>query len=141
MKEKKYIVDTTVVIEKIVSQLAKKNEIKGKILIPNAAVAELENQANRGLEIGFLGLDELQELRKLKNLSVEFIGDRPTEHQIKLAKSGEIDAYIRDIAKKEGAILITADKVQAESAKAYGVEVKYYNLRIPKACRRLILVC
>ena len=128
----KYVTDTTVLIEKIVSNLVKKKEIKGTILIPHAVIAELENQANRGLEIGFLGLEEIQELRKLKNIKVQFIGERPTEHQIRHAKSGEIDAYIREIAEKEKAILITADKVMAESAKAFGIEVKYYDLRQTK---------
>jgi len=128
----KYVTDTTVLIEKIVSSLVKKKEIKGIILIPHAVIAELENQANRGLEIGFLGLDEIQELRKLKGIKVHFIGERPNEHQIRHAKSGEIDAYIREITLKQNAILITADKVMAESAKAFGIEVKYYDLRQPK---------
>lgn len=128
----KYVTDTTVLIERIVTSLIKKKEIKGTILIPHAVIAELENQANRGLEIGFLGLDEIQELRKLKSIKLEFIGERPTEHQIKHAKSGEIDAYIREIALQEGATLITADKVQSESAKAFGVPVKYFHLRQPK---------
>ena len=128
----KYVTDTTVLIERLVSSLVKKREIKGTILIPHAVIAELEHQANRGLEIGFLGLDEIQELRKLKEIQVEFIGERPTDMQIKHAKSGEIDAYIREIADKEKAILLTCDKVQAESAKAFGIEVKYFELRQPK---------
>lgn len=128
----KYVTDTTVLIERIVSNLIKKKEIKGIILIPHAVIAELENQANRGLEIGFLGLDEIQELRKLKNIKIQFIGERPNEHQIRHAKSGEIDAYIREIAMKQNATLITADKVMAESAKAFGIMVKYYDLRQPK---------
>ena len=46
-----YVVDTSVIIEKIVSKLVKKKEIEGTIIVPNAVVAELEAQANRGLEI------------------------------------------------------------------------------------------
>jgi len=129
----KYVVDTSIVIEKMVSKLIKNKEIKGTIIVPNAVVAELEAQANRGQEIGLLGLEELQELQKLKGkeIDIQFMGHRPNETQIKFAKAGEIDASIRDIAYQEKAILITADFVQAESAKAFGMEVKYYRLRIP----------
>ncbi len=132
--ENKYVPDTSVIIEKAVSKLVAEKKIKGTILIPHAVVSELENQANRGQEIGFLGLEELQNLQKLKNkeIELEFIGDRPTEFQIKMAKSGEIDAYIRHIAHTENAILITADKVQAESGKAFGLEVMYLQLKEPK---------
>ena len=91
---KNYVLDTSVVIEKIVSKMAKKKEIEGNILIPNAVISELEGQANRGQEIGFLGLDEIKEIRTLDNLTIHFIGDRPTSHQIKHAKSGEIDTKL-----------------------------------------------
>ena len=126
-KQERYVVDTTVLIEKLISKFIKSKEIEGVILIPHAVVAELENQANRGQEIGFLGLEESQDIRKLcsKTVSMEFVGDRPTEKQIKFAKSGEIDAYIRELAYQNKAILITADLVQAESGKAFGLEVRY----------------
>lgn len=128
----KYVLDTSVIIEKIASDLIKKKELKGTIIIPHFVIAELENQANRGLEIGFIGLEEIQEIRKIgkKNkVELEFYGQRPTEHQIKFAKSGEIDAAIRAIAVEQKATLITADKVQAESGKAFGIKVKHYELR------------
>lgn len=127
---KKYVVDTSVLIEKLVTKLIDKKEIDGTILIPNAVIAELEHQANKGLEIGFLGLEEIQELRK--KTKIEFIGERPSESQIRLAKSGEIDALIRELAYKEDAVLITADLVQSESAKAFGLKVKYFEARVPK---------
>ena len=129
-----YVTDTSVLIEKIVSKLIKRKEIKGKILVPKAVIAELENQANRGQEIGFLGLEELQEIKKLEDheTQIEFIGQRPTEAQIKLAKSGEIDALIREIAQSENAMLLTADYVQAESAKASGVKVRFFRVKITK---------
>ena len=125
MKEKKYVVDTSAIIEKAVSKLLEKNEIKGTILIPHAVISELENQANKGLEIGFIGLEEIQQLRNNKKISLEFVGERPNELQIKFAKSGEIDALIREIAFKEKAVLITGDKVQAASGNAFGLEVIY----------------
>src|SRR3989344_9600562 len=118
-----YVVDTSAIIEKAVSKMIKAKEIKGRIIVPMAVIAELENQANHGHEIGFIGLEELQEIRKLKDVQLEFSGERPNEMQIKFAKAGYIDAMIREIAFREKATLITADLVQAESGKAFGLEV------------------
>lgn len=132
-KEKKnYVVDTSAIINKFVPRLLEKG-LKGKIIIPNAAIAELENLANKGNEAGFVGLDQVASLHRLKKkykISVSFLGIRPEIKHIKYAKSGEIDALIRGIAFKNKAILITADLVQAKSAQAYGLEVIFLKPRI-----------
>ncbi|MEW6062873.1 MAG: PINc/VapC family ATPase [Nanoarchaeota archaeon] len=132
-KEETYVVDTSVVIERIVSKLIKNKEIKGTILVPHAVLAELEHQANERKEIGFLGLEELQNLQKLAKdgkIELKFIGTRPNLYQRIYAKSGgEIDALIRDLAYAEDATLITADTIQAESAKALNVKVLYFELK------------
>ncbi len=41
-----YVVDTSVLIERQVSELIRKEKIEGKIIIPLAVLAELEHQAN-----------------------------------------------------------------------------------------------
>ena len=125
---KKYVVDTSAIIERIVTT----NKIRGNIIIPNAVVAELEAQANRGQEIGMIGLEEIQELQK-RSIKVTFAGSRPSSSQIKYAKSGEIDALIREIAFTEKATLITADRVQAASAKAYNIPVLFIETKPLKA--------
>ena len=125
-----YVVDTSAVIEKAISKLIKEGEVKGRIIVPMAVISELENQANRGHEIGFIGLEELQEIRKLPGVEIEFSGERPNEMQIKFAKSGEIDALIREIAITEKATLITADLVQAKTAQAYGLKVLFLKPKI-----------
>ena len=110
-----------------------RKKLYGQVLIPNAVIAELENLANRGNEAGFHGLEEVAKLHKLKpRVRIKFIGLRPTEHQIKFAKSGEIDALIRELAYKNHAILITADNVQAKSAQAYGIKVFFIKSRITR---------
>lgn len=128
---KKYVVDTSAIIEKIPTLKIKEKKItEGEIIIPHAVIAELESQANRGKEIGIIGLDEIQGIRNLcnKKLTLTFLGERPSEHQIRHAKSGEIDAYIREIATENEAVLITADRVQAKSGKALGLEVDYIEI-------------
>ena len=47
LKKTVYVADTSVIIEKKISELVKSDEIKGTIIIPNAVLAELENQANQ----------------------------------------------------------------------------------------------
>lgn len=126
-KMKSYVVDTSVIINKFFPSLLQKG-LKGKIIIPNAVMAELENLANKGKEDGFLGLEEVSRLHKIKKkqrISVYFYGLRPTEQQIRFAKSGEIDALIREIALKTRSILVTSDLVQAKSAQAYNIPVIY----------------
>lgn len=133
---KTYVPDTSVIIEGIVSKLIKENEVKGTIIIPNAVVAELESQANKKRETGFLGLEELKRLQELKQqnkIDLRFVGERPTVDQIKYAKAGEIDALIRKIAYEESATLITADIVQSESARVYGLNVKFIEQKTPKS--------
>ena len=132
---KTYVPDTSAIIEGVISELIEKKEISGTIIIPNAVVAELEAQANKRKETGFLGLDELKKLQEFKKegkIELRFLGARPTVDQIKYAKSGEIDALIRQIAYEESSTLITADIVQAESARVYGLEVKFIEQIPPK---------
>jgi ATPase len=120
----RYVLDTSVVIEKAISKLIKKKEIAGTVFIPKAVISELENQANTGRETGLIGLEEIQNLQTM--IKVEIIGDRPNLSQIKYAKrGGEIDSLIKDLAQEFQATLVTADLVQAESAKAIGVQVMY----------------
>jgi len=124
-KKKNYVVDTSAIINKFLPRLIEKG-LKGRIIIPNSVMAELENLANKGNEAGFVGLDQVANLHKLKRkyqFAVEFQGQRPEMKHIRFAKSGEIDALIRDIAFKNRATLVTADLVQAKSAQAYGIHV------------------
>lgn len=133
-----YLVDTSAIIHRKVSKFAKQGRIRGLILVPNAAMAELENLANKGQDVGFKGLDEITNLRRFKSLRLKFVGPRPSEHHIKYAKSGEIDALIRSLANTYHATLITADIVQSKSAAAYGIKVLFHKVRFKKPRRRFL---
>ncbi len=119
----KYVADTSVLIDGRISQMIERGEIEGDIIIPEAAIAELEAQANRGKMSGFQGLEEVKRIKELAN--VEFKGVRPTIEHIKLAKGGEIDNLIRKIAEEEKAILITSDRVQYSVAVSRGIDAIY----------------
>ena len=121
--------DTSVLIDGRITSMIKAGEYKGAtIIVPEAVIAELEAQANNGREIGFSGLNELQQLCKMaeeKTIELKFSGIRPTLEQVKLAGGGEIDAMIRSIACDNAARFITSDFVQAEVARAKGLDVIY----------------
>lgn len=125
-----YVVDTSAIINKTLKSLIKRG-IQGRIIIPHAVMAELESLANKGREEGFIGLEEITDLHRVKErVKISFDGIRPLSHHIKYAKSGEIDALIRQSAIRNKAILITSDLVQAKSSQAYGLKVIYVK---PKA--------
>jgi len=129
-----YVLDTSAVINKFIPNLIRKG-LKGKLIIPNAVMAELENMANKGREEGFIGLEEVANLHKIKNhykIQVYFYGNRPNEMQIKFAKSGEIDAVIREIARENNAVIITSDLVQAKTSQAYGISVLFLRVKAPE---------
>ena len=125
----KLVPDTSAVIDGRITGMLKTGEYKdATIIIPEAVVAELEAQANQGREIGFLGLAELQGLSRMARegtITIQYVGERPTLDQVKLASGGEIDAIIRNAAIHAEARFITSDFVQAEVAKAKGLDVLY----------------
>ncbi|MEN4007119.1 MAG: PINc/VapC family ATPase [Methanobacteriaceae archaeon] len=125
----KIVPDTSVIVDGRITKIVQKDEFKGcEVVIPEAVVSELENQANRGRETGFNGLEELKNLQELYSegkIDLIYVGKRPTLEQISLARGGEIDAMIRNTAQDNDATLITSDKVQMEVAKAQGLEVIY----------------
>lgn len=96
-------------------------------------VSELEAQANKGREIGFKGLEELLELRKLaeKNeILLQFSGVQPTLEEIKLSKEGRIDALIRSTAIEVGGLFLSEDRVQSLIAKAKGLDIEYMHPKV-----------
>ena len=126
--------DTSVLIDGRITSMIKAGEYKGStIIVPEAVIAELEAQANNGREIGFSGLSELQQLSRMaeeKTIELKFSGVRPSLEQVKLASGGEIDAMIRNIAIENSARFITSDFVQAEVARAKGLDVIYLKPQV-----------
>ncbi|MHC1624839.1 MAG: PIN domain-containing protein, partial [Methermicoccaceae archaeon] len=134
MLERGIVPDTSALINGQVTSLIKRKELDGvEVYLPEAVFSELESLANRGLDTGSRGLKELRMLNEMRDeglIEIHHVGRRPTVDEIKLAKSGSIDAIIRDVAFEEGAVLITADRVQAEVARSYGIEVEYTAKRV-----------
>ena len=114
--------DTSIIVDGRLSWLVESGEYESpRLLIPEAAVAEIEHMANQGRASGFTGLEELKKLRKMCSeglVDIEFFGRRPETDEIH-----DIDAIIRESAPEVNGILVTGDKVQASIAKAKGIDV------------------
>ncbi len=138
--EEIYCVDTSVVVEGKISELVNAGKISGTIIVHKAVLSELEHQANFGKPTGLAGLEELKKLRAIADegkITLEFLGSRPGDYEIKYAKAGEIDALIRDMAGQHKATLVTADRVQSEAARAMGVKVLFIEFIRETSRKRL----
>jgi len=128
-ERQKIVVDTSAIINGEVTRLIQSGELSNVIIIiPVAALDELQAQASKGRTEGMMGLSEIKKIRELgieKGVELQFVGERPSLEDIKLAKGGRIDAIIRDVAKKEGATLYTSDYVQFLVAEAEGVPARF----------------
>lgn len=127
VKKYKLVPDTSILIDNHISKNISDFNIS-ELIIHNASIAELENQANQNKDTGFLGLDEiknLQEISKKNNFIIKFSGNSPNQENIRNAKQGSIDSLIRDLAHHESAKLITSDFVQSEVGKTLGIETIY----------------
>ena len=151
----KIVPDTSVIIDGRITELIKEelkretinakseNLLELEIIIPNAVLSELENQANRGREVGFDGLEELSSLRKLaedskgridlsfyeiRNGTRSNIRNRATDAQ----GYKKADEIIRMAAEENKATLITSDRIQALVSGVRGISVRYIDPKIRK---------
>ena len=101
---KRIVPDTSAIIEGNVAKLIKEKELSyPEIIIPEAAIAELEHQANNQRPTGVKGLEEikrLQEQAEIGEISINITGRRPTNFEKATAKLGEVDSLIRDVARE-----------------------------------------
>jgi ATPase len=127
----KILPDTSAIIHGKITSLAEQGKLKGStVFLHELVMGEIQSQTARGLDIGFIGLEEVKNLRensKKYGITVESYGEKASYDDIRLAKSGRIDSLIQDAAKKIDAVLITCDMPQALVADAEGIRVQYFD--------------
>ena len=126
----RFACDTSIIFNGQILTLIEDGELgeNPEIFISNIVVAEVEYRTNIQKEIGFFGLRVLKELRNLNDkgeITLHIVGKRPSREEIKMAPGGELDALIRENAKENNAILITADRIQGDVGKFEGLEVLF----------------
>ncbi len=127
----KCVPDTSVIVDGRFVEFLRGESVE-EVIIPEAIIAEVEHQANRGLSTGFSALTELKKIREIceeRGIKITFCGPRPEDWQIRRAKEGEIDNMIRDCASQNGATLITGDSVQRHIAEVKGIPVIYLETK------------
>jgi len=121
--------DTSAVIDgRISGRIADGSLAGATVLVPKAVVAELEAQANADAARGWDGLTELRQLVAQSDdgeIELEYIGRRPSDIEVDHAERGDVDALIRELASEHDATVLTSDSVQAEVARATGLDVEY----------------
>ncbi|MFZ8830073.1 MAG: PIN domain-containing protein, partial [Candidatus Aenigmatarchaeota archaeon] len=73
----KIVPDTSAIIHGVLLEELKKVKKKVEVIIPLAALDELQAQASKGREVGFIGLEQLKEVRKFcdkKRIKIKFEG-------------------------------------------------------------------
>ena len=130
----KIVVDTSIIIDGKVPQLIEDKKPE-ELIVPYVVVDEIQAQASKGRDEGFIGLDELKKISEKceqTGVRLRFVGERPSMEEIRLASGGRLDALIRDVAQKNNALLITADYVQALVGEAVGMKVEYIPEKIER---------
>lgn len=130
----KLVPDTSILIDQKFCELIRDEYEGAEVLIPEAVLSEIENHANRRKDLGYKGIDEIKELRQLSEdgvVSINFVGRRPQLDEISIASGGEIDAMIRDVARKHNAILVTSDKLQKDIAEAQAIDTIFFEKEGP----------
>jgi ATPase len=125
----KIVADTSVIINgQLIIQIEAGSIRNSEIIIPQAVFDELQSQASNKKEEGFVGLEKIRKLKELSGnhgLEIVLKGPHPSTDDIKLARSGRIDALITDMAKQNDAVLYTSDNVQHLVAQAEGIETVF----------------
>jgi uncharacterized protein YacL len=134
-KGKEIVVDTSVLIDGRIADIAKTGFLPGGLVIPRIVLSELQNIADSDEPMrrakGRRGLDVIQEIKKETKVRVETIADDPKEHEA-------VDVKLVHIAKNRGADILTTDFNLNKVAKIEGVRVLNIN-ELSQAIRPVIL--
>lgn len=118
----KLVADSSIILGGILSDKIKAKELAVKELVVHEAfLSAFEYLTGMERAIGFIGLDELQRLKKLLGQGLRFAGKRPSSMEIKHMEVIELDNLARMLAFDEGAVLATTEKSRAKAAEANGI--------------------
>ncbi len=122
-----YVPDFSAIVQGSVSKLAKDGKISGRVVVHRLIVALLEAMSAKGYAVGYAGLEELKNLRKLHEqgeLVVEYAGDKGRTTLLDDLEQAviEVNSAVRELALSTGGILITGDPVAYEVCRALGLK-------------------
>ena len=125
MEERIYLPDVSSIVSGALRRAVEEGKLSGRVAIHAAVVSYFEKLAQEGVYRGFVGLRELSKLRevaeKSRAVELEYVRDLP--NGFRWPKDVGINELLRELAYEAGAFLVTSDKINAEAARAIGVEV------------------
>lgn len=135
LQVKEILVDTSVLIDGRLSDIAKTGFLPGKLLVPRFILAELQNIADSDDSMrrakGRRGLDVIQVIKHETKQKVETISEDIPEHD-------KVDEKLVHLAKRRGADILTTDYNLNKVAKIEGVRVLNIN-ELSQALRPVII--
>ena len=122
--EEVYIPDSSVIVARVLSKLLKQGQIRGRIIIPKELITYFEVMAKKGIAIGYIGLQELANLRESisEEMGIELDVIESGLREFREFNEDIINTAIRDLAKKFGAKVVTREPLQQLACRAMGVE-------------------
>ncbi|MEM4516116.1 MAG: PINc/VapC family ATPase [Thermofilum sp.] len=126
IESKVYVPDTSAILSGALREALERGEIAGRLLVPVYYISVFEEQARRGSSSGVAGLRELKLLKetveRLQELvELEYVYESPEVARALRPQDPDIVAKL--LAAESDAVLVTADEVSAEAARAMGLKV------------------
>ena len=130
-----FLVDTSVLIDGRIIDIAKAGFMRSTLLVPRFVLSELQTVADSEDSLkrarGRRGLEMLSNLQSTPELTVEIIGDDPTQIH-------EVDAKLVSLARSLGTDILTTDYNLNQVAQIEGVKVLNIN-ELTNAIRPVVL--
>lgn len=121
-----YVPDPSAILSGALREALERGEIAGRLLVPVYYIGVFEEQARKGSSSGVAGLRELRLLRETAErlqeiVELEYVYETP--EIMRAFRIQDPDTIAKLVAVESDAVLITADKVSAEAARAMGLKV------------------
>jgi ATPase len=119
-----YIPDSSVIVTRVLSKLLRQGQMRGRILIPKDLITYFEVMAKKGIAIGYIGLQELANLREdiSEEMGIELEVVESGLRDFREFNEDMINIVIRDLAKRFGAKVVTREPLQHLLCRAMGIE-------------------
>jgi ATPase len=119
-----YIPDSSVIVTRVLSKLLRQGQMRGRILIPKDLITYFEVMAKKGIAIGYIGLQELTNLREdiSEEMGIELEVVESGLRDFREFNEDMVNIVIRDLAKRFGAKVVTREPLQHLLCRAMGIE-------------------
>ncbi|MDD5448299.1 MAG: PIN domain-containing protein [Actinomycetota bacterium] len=133
--ESAYILDTSVIIDGRILDVAKSGFLKGRLLVPGFVLAELQTIADSSDSLrrnrGKRGLEVLNALKKTEEIEIEVV-------ERDFPEISDVDAKIIALAREENIPIVTNDSNLGRIAELQGLSVLNFN-KLTSALQPVVL--